>query len=305
MAPPIEWTYEPSVIVGVAAMTLAYCLGWRRARGPGQPHPPGYGRLALFAGAMLCVLAALISPVDSLADSFLSIHMVQHLLLLDLFPILVILSLTKGILRPVTRRVTVIERKVGLLAHPWFALFAYIVVMIVWHIPHFYDMALQHPDVHVLEHICFSTAGFLYWWHLLSPIRGRMHLDGMSPVMYMVITKLTVGMLGVALTFAPSSFYGWYQHQVHYWGMSAQIDQSIAGLVMALEQSIVMGIAIAYLFARALDESEREAQRAERFGQGLADPVAERQPLNSDAAAVDNQAEGVPALARRAGEQSL
>ena len=32
---------------------------------------------------------------------------------------------------------------------------------------------------------------------------------------------------------------------------------------MALEQSIVMGIALAYLFIRALDESEREQRRAE------------------------------------------
>ena len=39
----------------------------------------------------------------------------------------------------------------------------------------------------------------------------------------------------------------------------------MAGLVMALEQSIVMGIALVYLFVQMLAESEREAQRAERF----------------------------------------
>jgi hypothetical protein len=35
---------------------------------------------------------------------------------------------------------------------------------------------------------------------------------------------------------------------------------------MALEQSIVMGIALAYLFARMLSESEAEEQRRERYG---------------------------------------
>ena len=34
---------------------------------------------------------------------------------------------------------------------------------------------------------------------------------------------------------------------------------------MALEQSIVMGIALAYLFIRALEQSEREQQRRERL----------------------------------------
>jgi hypothetical protein len=35
---------------------------------------------------------------------------------------------------------------------------------------------------------------------------------------------------------------------------------------MALEQSIVMGVALVVLFVRALTESERAQQRAERFG---------------------------------------
>ena len=34
---------------------------------------------------------------------------------------------------------------------------------------------------------------------------------------------------------------------------------------MALEQSIIMGIALVVLFVRALSESEREEQRRERY----------------------------------------
>ena len=40
--------------------------------------------------------------------------------------------------------------------------------------------------------------------------------------------------------------------------MTAHDDQQVAGLIMALEQSIVMGIALAWLFARMLSESEEE-----------------------------------------------
>jgi hypothetical protein len=39
----------------------------------------------------------------------------------------------------------------------------------------------------------------------------------------------------------------------------------MAGLVMALEQSVVMGIALVYLFVRMLGEEERAARRAERY----------------------------------------
>jgi putative membrane protein len=265
MAPPVIWTFEPSVIVGVAALCIAYVSGWLRARQPGQPHPPGYDKLALFSASMLCILAALISPVDSWSTDFLFVHMIQHLLLLDFMPIALILSLTKGILRPVTRRVTVVERRIGVLGSPVFALFAYISMMIVWHIPGLYDSALHHPLLHVFEHLCFSTAGFMYWWHLLSPIKARKHLSGMGPVMYMVITKLTVGVLGVILAFAPHSFYPWYQDHIHYLHLSPTVDQNLAGLIMALEQSVVMGIAVGYFFVRALNESELKAQREERY----------------------------------------
>ena len=48
--------------------------------------------------------------------------------------------------------------------------------------------------------------------------------------------------------------------------MTALDDQHVAGLIMALEQSIVMGIALAWLFARMLAESEEEERRRERWG---------------------------------------
>ena len=49
------------------------------------------------------------------------------------------------------------------------------------------------------------------------------------------------------------------------WGISADEDQAIAGLIMAVEQSLVMGIALVVLFFRALAESERAEQRRERL----------------------------------------
>ena len=265
VSPRIAWSFEPSVLIGVAALAILYLLAWRRGRATGSPHRPGFGRLALFAGGLLVILAALVSPIDDLGDQLLVMHMIQHILLLDIAPILLILGLSKVLLRPVTRRLTIIERRAGYFAHPAFAAFAYIAIMWAWHVPAMYDAALQNTTVHAFEHMCFFTVGALYWWHILSPIRGRMRLDGLGPVTYMASTKLFVGLLGIALAFAPASFYPFYEHHPHYWGLSPSEDQSMAGLTMALEQSVVMGIALVYVFVRMLTESEREAQRAERY----------------------------------------
>jgi putative membrane protein len=265
VAPTIAWTFEPSVLIVVAGLALLYFLGWRRGRASGSPHKPGFGRLTLFALGLVVILAALVSPIDVLGDQLLVMHMVQHILLLDIAPILLILGLNKVLLRPVTRRVQSIERRAGFFATPAFAVVCYVGFMWAWHVPAMYDAALHNTTVHAIEHACFFTAGALYWWHLISPIRNRHRLTGLGPVGYMVVTKLLVGLLGILLAFAPTTIYSYYAGHPHYWGLSPHTDQSMAGLVMALEQSIVMGIALVVVFVQMLTESERQAQREERY----------------------------------------
>ncbi|HEX3617206.1 MAG TPA: cytochrome c oxidase assembly protein [Solirubrobacteraceae bacterium] len=280
MSPPFTWTFSPSVIVGVAAALIAYLWAWRRARRPGMPHPPGFGRLALFAGSMITVLIALVSPIDAVADDVMVIHMVQHVLLLDVVPIMFILSLTKGLLRPVTRRLTTIEERAGWLAHPVFAVSLYIGMMGLWHVPRMYDLALEHSEIHVLEHMCFLTAGMLYWWQLLAPIKTRVAMSGMAKIVYMAVTKFFVGVLGIILVFAPHALYAWYQDHPHYWGLTVHADQSMAGAVMALEQSVIMATALVHIIMRMLSDSEKDAQRQERYDAAWASyrrQLAERQ----------------------------
>ncbi len=265
MSPSIAWSLEPSLLVGVVLAAGVYGVRWRRARASvGRAAAPGW-RLASFMGGLVVVLVALVSPVDRLSDQLFAVHMVQHVLLLDVAPILLILGLTRVILRPVTRRLAVVERAAGPLGHPVFAIALYVVVMWAWHVPAMYDAALHHAGIHVVEHLCFAVAGGLYWWHLLSPIRSRLRMGAMGPALYMASTKLLVGVLGLGLAFAPQSLYAFYAHQPTYWGLSPGNSQAAAGLVMALEQSLVMGVALSLLFIRGLAESEREAQRAERF----------------------------------------
>ena len=119
--------------------------------------------------------------------------------------------------------------------------------------------------MHVLEHLSFLLAGGLYWWHLISPIRARMRLGGMGPIAYMASSKLFVGALGMGLAFAPSALYPYYEHLPRVWGLSPLDDQGIAGMIMAVEQALVMGVALVVLFIAALAESEREQQRRERY----------------------------------------
>lgn len=268
MQPNLSWTFSPGVLVGAALVVGVYVRRWRAVRYSESPRAAAEApvwRLCCFLASVLIAVVALVSPIDALADQLFFAHMVQHMLLLDLAPILGILGFTKVILRPVTRSVHDLERKAGPFAHPAFAVLFYIAAIWAWHIPAAYDLAVRHPLVHVLEHVTFVLAGSLYWWHLISPIRARQRLEGMGPIVYMATTKLFVGALGMGLAFAPSALYPYYVHHARVWGISPREDQSIAGLIMAVEQSLVMGIAIVWLFMRALTESEQAQQRRERY----------------------------------------
>ncbi len=268
MSPNLTWTFSPGVLVGAGLVLYVYVRRWLSVRHSGSPRAATEApvwRLCSFAGSVLVAIVALVSPIDSLADQLFFAHMIQHMLLLDVSPILGILGFTKVILRPVTRTVNDLERKAGPLAHPAFAVVLYVGAIWAWHVPAAYDEAAAHPLVHVCEHMSFVLAGSLYWWHLLSPIRARMRLNGMGPIVYMATTKLFVGALGMGLAFAPKALYPFYEHKARVWGISALDDQAIAGVIMAVEQSVVMGVAIVWLFIGALTESEREQERRERY----------------------------------------
>jgi cytochrome c oxidase assembly factor CtaG len=268
VAPKLAWSLQPGVFAGLALAAGAYLSRWRRVRmgpSPRRLAEAPVWRLCCFMGSLLVALLALVSPVDALADQVFFMHMVQHVLLLDIVPILAILGFTKVILRPLTRAVRELERRWPTLAHPAFAVVLYVAVIWSWHVPAAYDLALRHPSVHLLEHVSFLAVGALYWWHLLAPIRSRLRRGGMGPVAYMASTKICVGALGMALAFTPAALYPYYVHHAHVWGISAHDDQSIAGLIMAVEQSVVMGIALVVLFIAALGESEREQLRRERY----------------------------------------
>ena len=259
-----SFSLAPGPIVICLALIGVYVVRWRRVRATGNTRGATVDRLVAWLAGVLCIAIALISPIDTLADQVFGMHMVQHVLLLDLAPILLIVGLTKVLLRPVARQVLDLERALGPLAHPAFAVALYVGFMWLWHVPALYDAALQHSAVHVLEHTCFLTAGLLYWWHLLSPVRGR-HLDRTGAGRLHGLDEgarrpardrpdLRAG-CHLQLLRAPTAGVG----------ADPGDDQALAGAIMAPEQSIVMGIALAYLFVRALAESDREDERADRY----------------------------------------
>jgi putative membrane protein len=271
--PQLHWFPDPLVLVPLALFAGIYVWRFAEARREvaargGAPRKRGAGALQAlaFAGGMLALLVALVSPLDGLGDAYLfSAHMVQHVLIGDVAPLLILLGLSRVIMRPATRRLTRLERRLGPLASPAAGIVAWLVLMYVWHVPALYDAALEHPVVHLLEHVSFFTAGVALWWPLIQPVPMRRRLTGLQPIAYIGTAKAGLAALGIFLTWSTTAIYPYYETVPRIWGLNPVEDQNVAGVIMMVEQSLTLALVLVALFIRMLGQSETEQLRRERL----------------------------------------
>ncbi len=265
-SPQLKWLPDPLVLAPLAVMVAAYVRRFRRARREAGGRGAGWPQALAFAGGMLALLVALASPVDALGEEYLfSAHMVQHVLLGDIAPALLLLSLSRVILRPATRRLMRVERALGPLASPWTGIAIWLVIMYRGTYRRCTTPRCENPLIHVLEHAAFFTAGVMVWWPLIQPVPMRRRLTGLHTVAYIGTAKFGLAALGLYLTWSGTVLYDYYESVPRVWGLSAIGDQNTGGAIMMVEQSLTFVIALVVLFSRMLTQSEIDQQRRERL----------------------------------------
>jgi cytochrome c oxidase assembly factor CtaG len=264
--PQLHWLPDPAVLAPLALLAGIYVWRFRQARAEAGPRGAGALQAAAFAGAMLALLAALVSPLDRLGEEYLfSAHMLQHVLLGDIAPVLLLLALSRVMMRPATRRLGAVERGLGPFASPLTGLFLWLFLMYLWHVPALYDAAVRHAPVHLLEHLSFMAAGFALWWPIVQPVPMRRRMTGMQPLAYVASAKAGLAALGLFLTWSATAIYPYYETTPRIWGLSPVEDQNVGGVIMMVEQSFTLVLAMVVLFVGMLARSEREQRRQERL----------------------------------------
>ena len=203
-------------------------------------------RAGAFYGGLVAILVALEPPVDSLADSLFSMHMVQHVLLLTVAPPLLVLG------RPWLR--------VWRPAVSWVLLNG---TLILWHVPTLYDAAVRNEWIHAFEHLTFLATGIVFWAQVVGapPLRAR--LTNIQRAAFLWAAMLPGWILAIVLAFASTPLYPAYadltSRPAH---LDAMGDQAIAGGVMWVPGSLAYMIAIIYSFYRWLENDAGAAPEA-------------------------------------------
>ena len=195
------------------------------------------GRLSLSLGVAVSLGAAL-WPLDGRFAT----HMLQHLLLGDLGPLLVAAGLTGTLPRP--------PQLLRIATHPLVALPLWTAALVCWHLTPLYDAALRHGSLHALQHVTFFLAGTLLWSAIVEPLPGPSWFTTSWKLPYVVAMWL--------VSLALSQLFLWSGHS-YYDGYTLS-DQRAGGGVMLIEGSLVMLGVVVWLLFRVFRESEERQQ---------------------------------------------
>lgn len=213
-------------------------------------NEPSLKHWGYLGAATLLLLLALLSPITLLAESYFSFHMLQHILMLMLIPPLLWLSI------PIKEKAP--PAWIKRLKMPATSWIGGVGLMWILHFPYFFNtlfspnyglcsgQSISSPFLqewlHPLHLLVTLLIGLWFVFPILSPWKS-LRINPLSGIGFLVSACTACSLLGIIITFAPVGTFDGYalipdpssslrnivQNQ---WGLTAQLDQQIAGLTM-------------------------------------------------------------------------
>jgi len=266
-----HWQLGASVVAPATGAAIIYLGATRHVMSPWPTR-----RTISFLAGIACVLVALQSGIDGYDDRMLSVHMVQHMMLLMVAPPLllggrpVLLGLQAS--SPRRRRSLAKALNRGRIATgPLQSLAVFGAVIVLTHLPWFYDGALRHPALHEGEHALYLIAGLLMWSPLLDGDPAPRHrLSGVGKLAYLIVAMMPMALVGAYLNRHAALVYPAYGPPADALGISALNDQAQAGAIMWVVGGVIMTAVGLWAAVAAMVAEERRLTAREARGSTFA-----------------------------------
>jgi len=231
------------VTLALLLAALVYTRGWYRLRST-LPNIIPIWRIAVFVAGLFSVWIAVGSPLAHRDDELLSIHMVQHLLLMAIGAPLILLGapvpfLKYGLLQRFGGRVlgtlfrcSQLRTIAHALTRPAVCWLAGTLAVIGWHVPAAFELAMRSHSWHDIQRATFFAAGILFWLPIIEPWPRVAQGTRWSVPLYLFLGTLPCDALSAFLTFSDRVVYQSYLYRPHLFNLSALRDQETAGALM-------------------------------------------------------------------------
>ena len=258
-----SWSCPVGLTFALVLAGVLYLRGWLRLHSASVNAIPSWRAGSFFLGLFLIWLAVG-SPLAAFDEELLTVHMVQHLLLMTVGPPLILLGaplmpmlhglpqkFVQSVLAPLLRWPP-LQWAGRVLSRPAVCWLAGAAALVGWHVPAAFTLALRSEAWHVVEHACFLASGLLFWWPVIQPWPSVPRWPRWSMLVYLFLATLPCDILSAFLSFCDRVVYTAYLSTPKHSVISPLEDQQCAGALMWTCVTLVYLLAAAILTTRLL-----------------------------------------------------
>jgi len=220
--------------------------------------------------AYIFLITALLGPFGNFEETFW-VHMIQHLLLIMIVPPLFLSGLFFSAnlwffpriirigLADFIRPKSYFRNFLSKITSPKFTLIFYVISLWTWHLPIFFNYALDFSLVHYFEHISFLISGFLFWWPLIGLNLGSKRISLPLRIVYLLLAVTPTAVVAAFITLSDGVLYG--ENIPRLFGIEAIEDQKIGGLIMWIPGNTIFLGTLTVLFFKWSDNQTKNSRK--------------------------------------------
>ncbi|MCX4607049.1 MULTISPECIES: cytochrome c oxidase assembly protein [Streptomyces] len=272
----LEWSADPFFLV--ACLVGLGLYGWGVVRLARRGDKWSVGRTIAFVLGVLTVMLVMCTKLNDYGMVMFSVHMVQHMVISMLSPILILLgapitlalralpvAATRGNKGPRELLLMFLHsRYMRIITHPAFTIPLFIASLYALYFSPIFDFLMGSKTGHITMMCHFLAVGLVFFWPIMGVDPGP-HRPGYL----MRMLELFAGMpfhafFGIALMMASAPMVETYKNPPASLGIDALSDQSAAGgIAWAFSEIPSVLVLIALLFQWYASE-KRQARRTDR-----------------------------------------
>jgi cytochrome c oxidase assembly factor CtaG len=271
----LEWSADPFFLVACLAGLALYGWGVARLVRRGDKWP--VGRTIAYVIGVLTVMLVMCTKLNDYGMVMFSVHMVQHMVISMLSPILILLGApitlalralpTAGRDRKGPRELLLMllhSRYMRIITHPAFTIPLFIASLYGLYFSPIFDFLMGSKAGHIAMMVHFLAVGLVFFWPIMGIDPGPHRPGHLLRMLELFAGMPFHAFFGIALMMASGPMVGTYLHPPASLGIDPLSDQTAAGGIAWAFSEIPSVLVLLALLFQWYGSEQRQARRKDR-----------------------------------------